>query len=262
MGDRFRDLGSGLADTIGGQLIKDPKSEEARGFLRMSSIGQPCNRKLWYTINRYSEREPLSPETKLKFLYGHMIEDLVLFLAELAGHSVEGRQDEVEIEGVKGHRDAVIDGVLTDVKSASTFSFKKFQEGKLAGDDPFGYIDQIQSYLYCAQEDPIVTDKDRCAFFVVDKTLGNMCLDFHKRSDFPISKIYQYKKELVSRPEPPSRAFDPIPEGKSGNMKLGMNCSYCDFKKICHPDLRTFLYSGKPVFLTKVVREPNVMEVL
>jgi len=35
----------------------------------------------------------------------------------------------------------------------------------------------------------------------------------------------------------------------------------CDFKYTCWPDVRTFLYSGKPRFLTKVVREPKVPEV-
>lgn len=249
-------LSKAIADAVVLQLTE----RQNKATLRMSNLGTPCNRKLWYTVNEPEEREELSGETRFKFMFGHVLEEIMLFLAEVAGHRVEGRQDEQEILGIKGHRDAVIDGVLVDVKSASTYSFKKFEEGRLAEDDAFGYIDQIQSYLYCAQDDPIVTDKERCAFLVVDKTLGNICLDIHKRNPFPRDKLVEYKKDMVARPEPPARGFDPIPEGKSGNMKLPTVCSYCDFKKRCYPNLRTFLYSNKPVFLTTVKREPNVPE--
>lgn len=249
-----------MTRTIANAVVLNLSERQNKATLRMSNIGTPCNRKLWYTVNEPDEKEELSGEVRMKFLFGHILEEVLLFLAELSGHRVEGRQDEQDILGIKGHRDAVIDGVLVDVKSASTYSFKKFEEGKLADDDAFGYIDQIQSYLHCAQDDPIVTDKDRCAFFVVDKTLGNMCLDIHKRSSFPREKVVEYKKEMVARPEPPARGFDPIPEGKSGNMKLGVQCSYCDFKNRCYPELRTFLYANRPVFLTTVKREPNVPE--
>ena len=43
---------------------------------------------------------------------------------------LKGEQGEVEIEGIKGHRDAIIDGAIGDVKSASAFSYKKFEEAQ------------------------------------------------------------------------------------------------------------------------------------
>lgn len=233
---------------------------ETRATLRMSNIGTPCNRKLYYTVNNPEDKELLPPEARMKFLYGHLLEELLLFLAELSGHEVSGRQDEQEIEGIKGHRDAVIDGTLVDVKSASTFSFAKFQTGTLGQNDPFGYVDQLQSYLHAGQTDDTIKDKDRAAFLVVDKTLGKICLDVHKRKDEDLTRVYQYKKELVARDEPPARHYEPEPEGKSGNMKLGMNCSYCEFKKKCWPGLRGFAYSNKPIYLTTVKKEPNVPE--
>lgn len=257
------DLSDEETEKIGkklGEAVRHSLKRQRGGTLRMSSIGQPCNRKIYYAVNTPEDAEPMSGATYMKFLTGHLLEEALLFLAEKAGHTVEGEQDEVEIEGIKGHRDCVIDGVTIDVKSASTYSFKKFEDHGLADNDPFGYIDQIQSYLHCGQVDPIVTDKERCGFLVVDKTLGNICLDIHKKRPFPIEKIYQYKKDMVSRDTPPARGFNPEPEGKSGNMKLPMNCSYCDFKKKCHPDLRTFLYARGPVFLTTVKKEPDVPE--
>lgn len=226
----------------------------------MSNIGKPCERALWYELNGY-EGEGLSASTYLKFLYGDLVEELVLFLAQLAGHTVTGRQDVSEIEGIKGHRDAVVDGVLVDVKSASQYSFKKFQTGLTAEVDSFGYIPQLQSYLWAAQDDDQVTEKDRAAFLVVDKTLGHLTMDTHSKDTVNWAEFYNKKKEVVSSPEVPPRGFEPVPEGKSGNMKLPTPCGYCAFKHSCHKDLRTFLYSTGPVYLTHVAREPQVQEI-
>lgn len=257
--ERWAKFGSAVAN-----LVRDRLSVASRvprkGVLRMSNIGTPCNRKLYLSVNDPEGGEKLNPQARLKFLYGDILEELLLLLAELGGHTVEGRQDTLEIEGVEGHRDAVIDGVTVDCKSASTYSFKKFAEHRLHEDDPFGYKDQLQSYIEAGQDDPIVTDKERGAFLVIDKTLGNICLDVHKKSSFPIRKAYEYKKRLVNSDTLPPRGFEDEPEGKSGNRKLGTFCSYCERKFQCWDGLRTFLYSGKPVFLTKVVKEPRVPE--
>ncbi len=238
--------------------VLEPTERQPR--LSPSNIGKPCERQVWLSINKPEQSEPLSPVTRLKFLYGDMIEELVLFLAEAAGHRVEGRQDRVDIEGIYGNRDAVIDGVLCDVKSASTYSFAKFRDGVLVDNDPFGYVGQIQTYLEASIEDPIVTDKTRCAFVVMDKTLGHICVDIHPKVDFDVREITRNKIKMVASPDMPERAFEAIPEGKSGNKKLGVECSYCDMKHACWPEIRTFLYSYGPMHLTKVEKEPNVPE--
>lgn len=244
-----------------GESVRHSLKRQKGGTLRMSNIGKPCARQLYYEVNSPEEKEPLKGPQYMKFLTGHVLEDLLLYLCEVAGHTVEGRQDEVEMEGILGHRDAIIDGTVIDCKSASTYSFKKFENHELSGNDPFGYLTQIESYRRTGESDDRVTDKERCGFLVVDKTLGNICLDLYGKQSFPIEKLYQYRKELMKRPEPPARAFEDVPEGKSGNRKLGVNCSYCEFKNKCWPDLKTYAYARGPVFLTKVVKSPKVDEV-
>lgn len=241
-------------------MISRLKREERSPTLRMSNIGKP-DRQLWYSINLPEKAEDLRPNTYLKFLYGDLIEELLLFLAELAGHRVEGRQDEHSIAGVKGHRDGVIDGVLVDAKSASPYSFLKFKNHLLdiPGNDGFGYIPQLQSYLSSSKDDPIVQDKTRAAFLAMDKVHGDLALDVHEKDDKDWEAEYNRKKEMVLGPIP-ERCYEPIPHQQSGNLALPTLCGYCSWKKECHPGLRTFLYSNKPVFLTKVVREPNVLE--
>ena len=254
---------SNLGETMMKRL--GPSAPYPKGTLRMSSIGQPCERKLWYSVNQPETSEELRAATELKFLYGDMLEELLLSLAVAAGHKVEGRQDELRIEGIVGHRDAVIDGVTVDIKSASTYGFRKFKDHSLEEEDPFGYLYQLGSYVYGGQEDLLVKDKDGGAFLVIDKQHGHLCLDYY---DFKkigvlddIPNLYARRIRQTASSTLPPRGFPTEAEGKSGNRRLGINCSYCEYKHQCHTGLRTFLYSRGPVFLTDVKKEPNVMEV-
>ena len=52
--------------------------------------------------------------------------------------------------------DCKIDGVVTDVKSVSTFGFKKFKDGSMALDDPFGYVAQIKGYAHSEGETAVL----------------------------------------------------------------------------------------------------------
>ena len=246
-------------------LARLSKPSEPRGYLSMSSLGTDCDRKLWYKINMTESAAPLPASAKLKFFYGDILEALILALAMAAGHTVTGMQDTMEINGIKGHRDAVIDGVTIDVKSASTFSMKKF-DGNLREDDPFGYISQLSSYVYAAQDDPLVTDKDGGAFLVIDKTLGHLVLDYYNfreggeldGKEEEVSRI----REMVGQELPPERGHEDVPQSKtSPNRKLPTACSYCDFKAACWPAAKMYLYGNGPVWLSRVVKEPKVPEI-
>jgi hypothetical protein len=239
-----------------------PSTEVRKKTLRMSNIGTPCKRKLWYYLNLPEHETDLPAHTHLKFFYGDIIESLLLSLAKAAGHTVEGEQDEVIVDGIVGHRDAVIDGVTVDVKSVSTMGFTKFKRNELRADDPFGYIKQLTGYVYGAKEDPKVTDKTGGAFLVMDKQHGHIHLDYydleHELYLFP--SVVGADKTLSSLSTEPYREWEAIPDGKSGNMKLPAACSYCDYKWTCWPSLRGFAYSNGPTYLTKVVNLPKVPE--
>lgn len=229
--------------------------------LRMSNIGTKCTRQLWYKINTPGDGEALQAQVKFKFLYGDLLELIVLLLAREAGHTVEGCQTELVINGVKGHRDAVIDGVTVDVKSASTYSFNEFVKGLTPLNDKFGYIDQLNAYIYAGQNDPVVLDKNRGAFLVVDKTLGKLHLDIQPFNGVNYDIRIDNLRDFVGRAEPPPRGYFDEEEGKSGNRALGTECSYCAFKQKCWPGLRTFAYASGPKFLTNVNKVPNVPEI-
>ncbi len=250
-------MGDGIA-TVANQRFSKP--QEPRGYLSLSSIGTPCQRKLWYKINQTNDAEKLTPNTLLKFFFGDMIEELALTIAKAAGHDVQGMQDRLNVHGIKGHRDAVIDGMTVDVKSASPYAFKKFKEGNLRDDDPFGYISQLSSYVYAAKDDPLVTNKTAGAFLVIDKVNGHICLDVYDFEEELKTKEKEMMdtKEMVAGPIPGDR-IPPVPQSKtSPNTKLDMTCSYCEFRKVCWPEARTYIYSTGPLHLVDVVNEPRV----
>jgi hypothetical protein len=235
-----------------------------RDYLSLSGIGSPCDRRLWYKINQTESSEPLTAEALGTFFYGDLLEALILSLAKAAGHNVEGMQDKVEVFGIPGSRDAVIDGVTVDVKSASKYGFEKFRKHNLREDDPFGYISQLSSYVYAGRDDPLVKNKTEGAFLVVQKDRFKLCLDRYDFKEEIAKKEEEIErvKKLVAGSIPEDR-IPPVPQSKtSENTVLSTTCGYCDFRKVCWPEARTFLYSTGPVFMVDVVNEPRVTELI
>ena len=232
---------------------------DKEGQLRMSSIGKP-SRQLWYDKHSPKDRKDEDTGMNLKFLYGHIIEHLVLYLAELAGHKVEDQQRKVEVEGVSGHIDSIIDGEICDVKSASSFSFKKFKSGEIVGDDPFGYHAQLAGYEEGC-------DTKEGGFLVVDKSSGDIC--FYKPDDMAKPNVKSLIKNLntaLKQDTPPEKCYEFKTE-KNGNKTLATGCMFCPHKWECHSDtnngkgLRVFKYANKNVMLADVVKQPLVEEI-
>jgi len=234
---------------------RSTQTKEPSFSLRMSNYGLPI-RKLQYEA-AYPSKDKYDPPTLLKFLMGDIYEAILLFLAEQTGHQISDAQQELVIDGVPGHPDAVIDGVLVDIKSASKYSYKtKFSQGNLFRDDPFGYIPQIKAYGEAL-------NKDKQAFLAVNKETGELCL-----LEVPASVHYDVREKIEETrrflaPGAPlaPRCYADEPEGESGNRVLNGNCEYCRFKDMCWPGLRKFKYASGVKNFTKVVKTPKVPEV-
>lgn len=245
------DLGANIQSAVAASL--GPR--DRRG-LRLSGMGDKCPCALWYSIRHPELDEKLPPNASIKYCYGHIIEHLIISLAKAAGHSVEGEQDEIVLDGIRGHRDCIINGCIVDVKSAATRSFAKFKDKSIAQDDAFGYLVQLDGYVVGSIGDPRVTVTDRGFLLAVDKQLGHLALYEHKvRPEYIRKRIRDYT-EIVQLSKPPRCECGVIPDGEAGNLRLDTRASYSSQKYSCHPNLRTFLYSDGPRYLTKVVKRP------
>ena len=233
--------------------------EDRSGSLRLSGIGKP-DRKIYQQFHGV-RGEKLTGPTYLKFLYGHLVESMVLALVEIAGHRVEDKQKVCYVEGVKGHMDCRIDGVLTDVKSCSSYGFKKFKNNVLHESDDFGYIAQLKAYAHSEGD----TTYGWLAF---DKQNGSLCwlqydethteAQYYDSINYDVAERVNYLKKLVGSDSLPELCFQPVPDGKSGNERLDTGCAYCEFKHNCYPNLETYVYASGPKYCTKVNREPRV----
>ena len=257
--ERTERFGQEIAETVARRL-----SEVRQGSsgLRMSSIGKPA-RQQWYNTHETGPGESLSGPNYIKFLFGDILELMLLYLAEEAGHEVGDRQSKVDVNGVKGSMDAVVDGVVVDCKSASSQSFKKFEYGTLPDDDGFGYMEQLAGYslgrgLHTGG-----------AFLAIDKQLGKIALlpfSQEQLDAYRIPERIDYLRECLEQETPPERCYSPVSED-NGNQRLSVGCSYCPHKFKCWDDanngvgLRSFLYSQGPRHYVRVEKEPKVQEI-
>lgn len=258
--EKLQRFAAQLAQTVGNRLRESGDGRQQ--YLRLSNIGKPA-RQVFYDIQGYGPGakhtpEKLSAADKLKFLYGDIIEELFLYLAEEAGHTVSDRQKRVEVDGVVGHLDAKIDGTVVDVKSASKFSFGKFADGSLVrGDDPFGYVAQISSYA--------TAEDSNAAIWAIEKERAKQVVLPIPVQD-PRPKIKELR-DALGRDVPPPRCYEPVPVGKSGNKGLPVGCVFCSHKRHCWSDanrgrgLRMFQYATGPTYLVEVFETPKVEEI-
>jgi len=238
-----------------------PEKRNRDFTVRMSNVGKP-ERQLWFEKNDENISKSIDGPTQIKFLYGHLLEEIVLMLVRMAGHEVTDEQKEVDVNGILGHMDCKIDGEVVDVKTASRFAFKKFSEGRLPQDDPFGYLGQLSGY-----ESAEGTSDG--GFLVMNKESGELCMYQPRQEDkLNITNKIDNLIPALELDTPPELCYDPIPDGKKGNMKLPKGCNWCKYKYECHKDandgagLRTFKYSSGLTYLTEVVAEPKVEEYL
>ena len=261
--EEIEKFGEAMKELMKKEFLPSKKGYDGRK-LRLSSIGKP-DLQQWYSYNGWVG-EKLQSHTLIKFMYGNLIEEFLLFLVRMSGHEVTDEQKQVSVGGIKGHMDCKIDGTVVDIKSTSPYGLKKFKEGTLALSDDFGYVDQLKAYAHAE-------GKRKFAWLAMDKQNGNLALlqyDLDNKSHPAYEhysgdieeRITQVKKSVKHEERPsPCLPLPLVPDGRSGNIKLSTMCSYCRYKKHCYPEVRAFAYSTGPRFLTKVKNKPKVPEI-
>lgn len=267
--DREVDLSKRLISHIRDEVRDPDRTSRPANELYVTQFTSPCNRRVWYNVyGKDIERERIAGKNRFKFVYGDLIEEMVLYFAELAGHTVTHKQHRFEVPLAKdqpfvvcGRIDAIIDGVLVDVKSMEGFSFDRLVAGTY--DDKWGYYTQLGIYRHMAQQQGI--DVRDCAILAVNKSNGR--LHVHRVDEEQLvgcwSRVVGAIKDPTSMYELPDRHVTT----KSGNSVLGAGCSYCPYKFDCYErdgnnGLEVYAYSDGPTFMPKpVARPPKVPQI-
>jgi hypothetical protein len=222
----------------------DKRESEFR--IRMSNIGRPlCQlqmEKKYATDSTVGYADNYN--TKLRNLYGDIIEAVVVMLLRVVKVNIQGVQGKVKLKtkyfDIKGTYDIIIDDKVYDIKSASSFSFRnKFGQGfqSIANDDVFGYLPQ--GYLYAQS-----LKKNFGGWIVINKETGEMLITEPPQEDSKFKrealKRANTNMKALMKDEPFERQFELKNEkfgrNETGNKVLGTVCSYCQYKHKCWGD--------------------------
>ena len=125
------------------------EQREDSNILRVSSLGKPVVVQALKLLG-YSDSQELDNHTRHIFYTGDFNEAYILLQAQAYGFDVLMKQHEVNMMGVKGHIDAVLNTskgkALVEVKTMSQYNIMKFR--KEANDD-YGYATQLAVYQHC-----------------------------------------------------------------------------------------------------------------
>lgn len=229
----------------------EPESND-KGTIRLSSAGR-CARQTAYSYHGYEKKgKELDTRAKVVFWMGDQVEMMIVNLARLSGCVIENTgQNQLSVNFplpgywkiAKGHPDGIVihEGkkYLLEVKSMSSFSYAKFEQGEI--DD--GYLAQINAYMTA------LGDVNYCVFIGVNKDSGvahEMILSIDNKIVEKITKNLLLVSTASGEDLPP-----PPPELEANDKGFyPWNCLYCAYWMRCRVGAKRVLV-GKSYKLIK-----------
>lgn len=226
------------------QLMQD--REEKPGRLYVTRFSHPCARKGAYGYHAF-EAEEVRPRGKINFLVGDMVEIALASLGRLAGCDLQTPPKVIlDINGtqVTGYGDDLLqeggEGYLVEYKKVTSYALRRFQRNGV--EDAWGYASQIHCYLKGLSLDKAIL----LAAAPETGALHEQVLFFDEVAW--LAARNRASQILASRPERlPMRAI-PTVVTKNGREKLGLQCSYCNYRQHCWPEAKMELVRGRPVW--------------
>jgi hypothetical protein len=211
-----------LIKRIDDAIQKRIDSKQSRSYMGASGLGEPCDRKLWYSYKQPKSNH--TPRTQRIFDLGNMLEDYLVRLIRDAGiliHTVDENNEQFGFEDgiIAGHIDGVLeDGapVLIEFKSYNSTRFAALKKAGVKENDPT-YFTQCQIYMG-------KMELESCVFMAICK---NDCDLYTETIDFdPIEFNWalQRGKEIGAMEGLPERKYNHISHFK---------CKLCNWAKDC-----------------------------
>ena len=246
-------------DTILDTVARDVREALVRQFsggkrdfkLRMSNLGRKkCQ--LWFDKHSPEDKIANSPFFIINMLLGDLVE--AIFKGLLRASNVkfdDSAKVTLDLKDTKvdGTYDLVLNGKVDDVKSSSPWAYEnKFADfATLQSKDSFGYVAQLVGYAK-AKGVPVG------GWWVINKANGNFKYVSADGVDVDSEmKKIQETVDYINHDGSFERCYEPVEEtyyGKpSGNLKLGIECSFCPYREKCWDNLE--------VLPSKVSRSSN-----
>jgi len=211
---------------------KKGDAQPRRGYLGASSIGQECERSLWYQFRNCLKRDFEGRMYRL-FETGDLAESR--FVNELRGigcevHDVtpEGEQFEVNAFGghFSGHMDGCALGIpeapktwhVLEFKTHNAKSFAKLEKEGVKESKPMHYA-QMMVYMG-------LTKMTRALYMAANKDTDALYSERIRFNGTEFDKYMDKAERIIFAQDPPERAF---------NRPDGFGCRFCDAKALCWP---------------------------
>lgn len=228
-----------IQQRIDDAIMAIANKKPSRNYLGASSIGEECDRKLWYSFH-----EPIKvddPRVHRIFDLGHLLESYCLSMLKHAGYEVfyeeSGEQFGFTDEEIAGHCDGVIiiddHPHLLEIKTANDKRFAEMVKDGVEKSDPV-YFTQMQVYMK-------YMELDRALFFAINKNTSALHMEIVKyekiKADYAINRgkeiVRGEKEEAKRKYSSPSfyrckfcnyrsKCWGIVPDEKS-SIKLGVN---------------------------------------
>jgi hypothetical protein len=216
------------------EKIVDDHTEKFRRHLGASIIGRPCIRSLWYSF-RWAKPAEFSARILRLFQRGHLEEDRFIdYLTRIGckvwSHDADGNQFRFSFCG--GHAGGSLDSVATGVpdvpkdrpclceyKTHNDKSFKMLQK-KGVKNCKFEHYVQMQLYMSGF-------NLPYALYMAVNKNDDDLYLEIVTRND-TVANVYKKRAENIVYAETPPARLNESPGW--------WQCSWCDYKQICHTD--------------------------
>ena len=248
---------------IHADLVPDSRTDRDPMEFYVTQFSNPCWRKAWLDKHKPDavRERAFSGHTKFKFLYGDLIEESFLYLAQAAGHEVTDTQRRYSIPMGKGgyklagRIDAIIDGWLVDVKSSDPYTFERIVKGGY--EDKFGYENQLRAYRAMMDKGTV----KGIANIFINKVNGKMHVlkwsDKEFSDERTYNAIHDFAGTMSGKHAPPIV----LSEAVDADGSLTTMCSYCPFKFDCFPFLKVYAYSTGPTFVVNDKTKRKVTEI-
>lgn len=203
--------------------VLDEQQNENRAYIGASSIGNPCERSIWYGLNRPDDKE-ISPKLKMTFEIGRKLELIIVnvllnqFAADTQRHLFCK-----EYELFQGSCDAVFfdpnlkQDFLLEIKTANDSSFNTFKKKGIRLWYP-EYYDQVQAYMG-------MSGVHKCYLLAINKNTSELHDELVLFDEYHYDRLIMKARRIGEAKEEPARI---------NNSPSYFKCKMCFYRKICH----------------------------